>query len=225
MTLIICAIRAEVKPFLKVLENGRVEKYAAGIAYIGTVKDAPVIIVRCGVGLKRAVTVTQLILESYSINRVIFSGVAGGADRILKIGDTVVSDEILFHETDVNLLNNIGVSDTCSYKADDMMLSQIKEAVDNNQINHRVYFGKITSGNKFVTGKNFKVIFDKFRPLCLDMETAAVAHVCSKKNIPFIAIRSISDTVEKSGLFTFFKNVTFASENSFSVANVLLSME
>ena len=223
MTLIMCAIRNEIKPFLKVIKNGRVEKCGNKKVYIGTINDEPVLLVCCGVGLKKAAFVTQLMLDNYSVKRVIMSGVAGGVDKTLKIGDTVVSDEILFHEADNNLLSDIGVDERCSYKADNDMLSQIKKAVDTKQLNNKVYIGRITSGNKFATGKYFETIAEKFQPLCLDMETAAVAHVCNLKNIPFIAIRSISDSSDKSGLLTFFKNVTLASENSFSVTNILLS--
>lgn len=38
------------------------------------------------------------------------------------------------------------------------------------------------------------------------METAAIAHVCFANGVPFIAIRSITDTPEKSGINQFEKN-------------------
>jgi len=54
------------------------------------------------------------------------------------------------------------------------------------------------------------------------METAAVAHVCAINSIPFIAIRSVTDTPEKSGILNFYKNVVLAANNSYSVVENLL---
>jgi len=85
-----------------------------------------------------------------------------------------------------------------------------------------VFFGRITSGSKFVTGKKFKTVAEKYHPLCVDMETAAVAHVCAINNIPFIALRSVTDTPKKSGLLNFYKNVTLAANNSYAVVEMLL---
>ena len=44
------------------------------------------------------------------------------------------------------------------------------------------------------------------------METAAVAHVCYVNRVPFLAVRSITDTGEDSGVETFEENCARASE-------------
>jgi len=222
MTLIICAIRPEVKPFLKALENPKNEKCDSVKVYIGTIHNKQVLVVRCGVGLKKAATVTRSIISKYPVKQVIMSGTAGGVDKKLKIGDTIVSEEILYHEIDKKILYDTGLNEEISFPANTEMLQKLKSAVETERLKQQVYFGRITSGNKFVSGKQFNIIADKYQPLCLDMETAAVAHVCHSGNIPFIAVRSVSDTSEKSGLLTFYKNVTKASESSFAVATKLL---
>ena len=43
------------------------------------------------------------------------------------------------------------------------------------------------------------------------METAAIAHVCYAQGIPFLAIRSITDTEEQSGIGNFEQNCRAAS--------------
>lgn len=50
------------------------------------------------------------------------------------------------------------------------------------------------SANVFVDNKAYREFLQsKFNVTSIDMETAAVALVCLQQNIPFIAIRSLSD--------------------------------
>lgn len=49
-------------------------------------------------------------------------------------------------------------------------------------------------------------------PLTVDMETAAIAHVCYVNIIPFLAIRCITDTSEHSGVEHFEQNCKRASD-------------
>ena len=59
--------------------------------------------------------------------------------------------------------------------------------------------GRIATGSEFVIQSRKQEIFDKFwkeleYPDCLEMEGSAVAQICSVYNIPFLLIRTISDT-------------------------------
>jgi adenosylhomocysteine nucleosidase len=49
------------------------------------------------------------------------------------------------------------------------------------------------------------------------METAAAAHVCYANGVPFLAVRSVTDTEDDVGLGSFYENAAFASRNSFLV--------
>lgn len=42
-----------------------------------------------------------------------------------------------------------------------------------------------------------------FSPLCVDMETASIAHVCYGNRIPYIAVRTVTDTLGKTGTEVF----------------------
>lgn len=54
------------------------------------------------------------------------------------------------------------------------------------------------------------------------METASIAHVCYANNIPFIAIRSITDTESECGLENFELNCVSASDNSINMLEKIL---
>ena len=58
--------------------------------------------------------------------------------------------------------------------------------------------GTIASGDIFVTELMMgEKINTKFNALCVEMEGASIAQVCYLSNIPFLVIRSISDSPNK----------------------------
>ena len=220
MILIICALKLEAKPFLDALEHRKVEKTGDLKVYHGEICDSSVIIGRCGVGALKAADTTRSLIDKYDISHIIMSGTAGGIDRTLRIGDTVVSEEILFHDESYKMLSrdgNTGVNTT--YNVHPSLLDNIKKAISEDPPAHPVCFGRITTGRKFVARKDFDSISGKYDPLCADMESAAVANVACEYDIPFFAVRSISDNAGKPGIGTFFKNASLASMHSFIVAS------
>ena len=59
-------------------------------------------------------------------------------------------------------------------------------------------------------------------PLTIDMETASVAHVCYVNKIPFISIRTITDTASNCGIDEFEKNCDKASQISANLVKYIL---
>lgn len=54
-------------------------------------------------------------------------------------------------------------------------------------------------------------INSKYAPISVDMETGSIAHVCYVNHIPFIAVRTITDTATHSGVDNFERNLEKAS--------------
>ena len=67
------------------------------------------------------------------------------------------------------------------------------------------------TGEAFITDDGRQRINEQFNPLTVDMETASIAHVCYVNKIPFIAIRSVTDTEKHSGAEYFEENCEKAS--------------
>jgi adenosylhomocysteine nucleosidase len=214
MTVIICAIRPEIKPFIRDLKSRRKKVLGNVKVYEGLLGDSEVILIQCGVGLKKSSDAVRSVINNTEVSRVIMSGTAGGLDKRLDIGDTIVSEEIIYHEYGNNFVDSI---------TDKELLEIAKKAIGNASLPHKVYFGRISSGSKFISIKNKEQIIENNNSLCCDMETAAVAQVCQENKIPFIAVRSISDTKEKSGIINFFKYASLASENSYKVTKAILT--
>lgn len=72
-------------------------------------------------------------------------------------------------------------------------------------------FGTVVTGEQFIEDDKREEINKEFSPLSADMESASVAHVCYANNIPFLSVRTITDTAEHSGIENFDKNCELAS--------------
>lgn len=59
---------------------------------LGTLDGKPVILVLSGVSMVNAAMTTQLMLDHFKVDRIVFSGVGGGVDPALDVGDVVVAE-------------------------------------------------------------------------------------------------------------------------------------
>jgi adenosylhomocysteine nucleosidase len=58
----------------------------------GTIEHKPVLLFQSGVSMVNAAMKTQLAIDRFTIRKIAFSGIAGGVDTDLEIGDVVVPD-------------------------------------------------------------------------------------------------------------------------------------
>ena len=79
------------------------------------------------------------------------------------------------------------------------------------------------TGEQFIAEEGRKEIIDRYAPLIVDMETASIAHVCYVNRIPFLSIRSITDTAKHSGPDNFEKNCDQAAAIAKDITLALLA--
>lgn len=161
---------------------------------IGTIGSHRIVLLQCGIGkVNAAAGVTNLIIH-YHPTCILSTGCAGGIDAILNVGDVVASSEICYHDVfcgeDVELGQVQGLPRR--FQGDQSLL-KIATSLPSDI---RVVPGLICSGDRFVTDRSeldtIKAIYSD--GLAVDMESAAIAHVCHLWNIPFLSFRVISDT-------------------------------
>ncbi|MDE0221789.1 MAG: 5'-methylthioadenosine/S-adenosylhomocysteine nucleosidase [Spirochaetaceae bacterium] len=58
----------------------------------GTLQGRDVVLFLSGISIVNAAMTTQLALDHFNVERIVFSGIAGGVDPSLKIGDIVIAD-------------------------------------------------------------------------------------------------------------------------------------
>jgi adenosylhomocysteine nucleosidase len=89
---ILSAFRPEWLALQESLES-REEHVVNGTVFLtGTIERKPVVLFLSGVSMVNAAMTVQLALDHFTIDRIVFSGIAGGVDPDLKIGDVVVPE-------------------------------------------------------------------------------------------------------------------------------------
>ncbi len=79
---------------------------------------------------------------------------------------------------------------------------------------HPMIFETMVTGEQFIEDEKRNEIMQRFNPLSVDMESASIAHVCYVNQIPFLSIRTITDTAKHKGIANFESNCEKASKIS-----------
>lgn len=190
------------------------------IFYEGIVNDNLCILVESGVGKVNSARCTQILIDKIEVDYIFNIGVAGGISDKLSVGDIIIGEKLVQHDFDITAFNhekgyipNVGV-----YIDSNEYLIKIAEKVLNAN-NLSIHKGVIASGDIFCTSYTMsKKISDKFNALCVEMEGAAIAQVCYLSKIPFLIIRSISDTPNNNNVITYEE---FLEESSKKVAFIM----
>ncbi len=200
---IIGAMSEEVSGLISLLTNVRQVEYAGLTFYQGKLIQKPVVIVQCGVGKVNAAMCTQLLIDHFAVKAVINTGVAGGIDPLIEIGDVVISQAALQHDFDTTVFGyKPGIIPSLKqsvFSAEAKLQELAIKAAKNTVEQHRVHLGLIVSGDQFISDAEDKqYLFKTFNALCAEMEGAAVAHVASLNQVPFVIIRIISDKADNT---------------------------
>lgn len=173
------------------------------VFYKGKLFGKEVVVVKCGVGKVNTALCTQLLIQTFKVDSVINTGIAGATGKGLKIYDFVVSTEAVYHDFDTTLfgykLGQVpGMPET--YKADEKLADLALKAFENSDISsqHKIMKGRIASGDQFISSAEKKdFIVKNFQPACVEMEGCAIAHACYANKVPFVIIRCMSDCADE----------------------------
>ena len=155
-------------------------------------------------------------IEKFACDTLLFSGVAGGINPELKIGDLIIADKLCQHDLDITAFGHpngfvpggkVFVETTKSLRE-----VAIKVANENNL---KVIEGTIATGDQFVHSTERKdFIQSTFNADALEMEGASVAVVCDALNVPFFILRAISDSADMDAGFDFDEFLKSSAKNS-----------
>ena len=214
---IIVAMQEELEEILNI-KNNIEEKEIYEISFIsGKIEDTEVVVVKSGVGKVNAARTTQILIDKLNVKSVINVGSAGALNPFLNIGDIVIADKLIQHDFDITAFDHdkgyiTGVGDYIY--SNDELVKKLQNTV--NKIENKAYkviTGVIASGDIFCTDINMKnKIYSKFNAECVEMEGAAIAQVCYLDKIPFVVLRSISDSPNGNNAIVFDEFVKLASK-------------
>jgi len=205
------------------------ETNKAGIVYYeGMLNGKKVVLCKSGVGKVNASVCTQIMIDRFNVDCVIFTGVAGALHPELEIGDIVVSVDSQHHDMDASPLGfakgEIPFADTSLFKADEKL---VKLAVKASEAlgEGNTFVGRVLSGDQFIANREIvKQLYEQMEGTCTEMEGAAVAQVCHMNQVPFVIIRSMSDKADGSAHVNFEEFTNLASQRSFQIVYNMLEL-
>lgn len=148
-----------------------------------------VIVSTSGIGKVAAALKTAELISQYKPDLIINSGIAGGLDSGLEIGDVVAGERTAYHDVwcgEPNLTGQVQ-GFPLYFEADKNALAAVADIAKS---------GLIISGDQFISDyQALRILKDKFPDaLAVDMESAAIAQTCYLSQTPFLSVRLISDT-------------------------------
>ncbi|MBZ9623803.1 5'-methylthioadenosine/adenosylhomocysteine nucleosidase [Clostridium sp. FP2] len=213
----------EIMPFINKISNKKLSEYSMLKFYSGIYAGVEVVSVFCGVCKVNAAIATQLLISKFEVTHIILTGVAGALNKQLEIGDIVISSEVAYHDVSPGILTEYHPWMEDIYFRPDVELLKLCENVSKSfSITSKCHVGRIITGEAFITNNERESLIEKFNPLCVDMESASVAHTCYVNNIPFIIIRSVSDGANENASETFAINIEMAALNSIKLVEEII---
>ncbi len=194
--------------------------------HLGTLAGNEVLLILSGIGLGRAEETTRAVLDAFPVASIVFSGIAGGINPDLHIGDVTIPTRWTQHDIDSPVW----------YAVDDLMLEVAWSVADSVVLadctaesvclDHQptvVPGGNGVSGRRFVSDAGLRRrIWETFEADVVDMETVAVARVAQEGQVSFLAFRSLSDLAAGGAGNEFDTYFQLAADNAATVVITFL---
>ena len=191
---------------------------------VGNIGSHEVVLVRSRIGKVAAASTATILVNTFGVDAIFFTGVAGGIAPGVSIGDVVVADSVIQHDFDLKgalgyerfvipprreprLETSTELGEILMRAANALVADREYRAalVGYVHTEPRAHRGLVGSGDTFVAGGDQRKDLRSVLPdlLCVEMEGAAVAQVCSEHDVPLVIARIISDCADENSLRDF----------------------
>ena len=246
ITAILSALAEEQQGLLPLLQAPECVTRAGRDFWRGELHGQPMVLALSRVGKVAAATTATTLIEHFGVERIVFTGVAGGVGPNVSVGDVVLASGFVQHDMDASPLfprYQVPLYERSVFKCDAALTALLERAAksintsENGQYSERpasppikLHHGLIASGDRFVCGAAetatllFALHNAGLQPLAVEMEGAAVAQVCFDYHVPFAAVRIISDRADDAAHVDFQKFIAQVASH-YSVAIITQFMK
>jgi adenosylhomocysteine nucleosidase len=239
---LICAIDQEIAHLRNALKHHHTEVVAHASFDHGRLDGHEVVVAGAGIGKVNAAVVATMLADRFGCRTIVFSGVAGGLDPALQIGDVVIADRTVQHDAGVikdaraetyqaGHLPFINPTDQLGHPVDPELLQRVKNRLDGFTLpplstaagGHdrppRIAYGTVLTDDQFLLSETVRDrLHQELGGLAIEMEGGAVAQVCDRFGVPWLVIRALSDLAGRESGFDF---NTFVADVAASSAAIL----
>ena len=216
LTAILSALDQEQRGLIELLQCPRRVSHAGRDFWLGKLHSQNVVLVVSKMGKVAAATTATALIERFGVERMVFTGVAGGLGQGVNVGDVVVGQAFVQHDLDVSPLfprYEVPLYGKACFDGDTALTTALwhasQQALSETLLRQaypaaKVHLGLIASGDRFVSdAAESNHLSSALRAaghaaLAVEMEGAAVAQVCHDYGVPFAAVRTISDRADDS---------------------------
>ncbi|WP_020591806.1 5'-methylthioadenosine/adenosylhomocysteine nucleosidase [Kiloniella laminariae] len=240
---LICAIPNEIQHFGQAFQLSS-EKSVAGFSFlIGKLEGVETVLVEAGMGKVNAAVVTTLLMEHFKCRAILFSGVAGGLDPRLGVGDVVIGSKLVQHDYGMVVDNELTTyqpghlpihlpTSELGYDVAASLIERIMVALADFELPEIsaaaaggvartpvITSGVILTGDQFIgcTASRDRLCA-VLGGLAVEMEGAAIAQVAQRYQVPCLVVRSLSDLAGEENTIDFMQ---FLEETAGGAALVL----
>lgn len=220
---IVVAMEEECEAIESIMTNMEIQEIYNLRFIVGKIGKKECALVQSGIGKVNAARTTQLMIDHFEIEYVINLGSAGAINDQLDIGDILIGKYVVQHDFDITAfghskgyITGVGNNIECNKS----LITKFEEVIESMpERNYKIKLGIVATGDIFCTDVVMKDnIRTKFDADVVDMECAAIAQVAYLNRLPFIVVRSISDTPNGKNASMFDENLKLASKRC---ANIL----
>ncbi|SFG15169.1 adenosylhomocysteine nucleosidase [Lachnospiraceae bacterium C7] len=194
---VIGAMQIEVDNLKKAMTVEKTEEVSSVSFTVGKLGDVDVVAAVCGVGKVFAAICAETMILKYDVDMVINIGVAGSLTDKLKVFDVAVAKQVVQHDMDTSPLGDpIGLLSGINkiyLPTDENIRNILVECLKEKKLNYLE--GTIATGDQFVHDDAKKQwICENFDAIAAEMEGGSIGHVCYVNKVPFVILRTISDS-------------------------------
>ncbi len=245
-TALVSALHEELAAVLGLMPDEQQQMFGGRTFWRGHLHGQDVVAVLSGIGKVAAATTATALIERFGVQRIVFTGVAGGLGAGVRVGDVVVAKQFLQHDMDASPIfprHEVPGYGRSTFDADAALTDQLVRATQavlqdlpsmlGGDVMRafalqtpRCHLGLLLSGDRFVSTTAESSALREALPeaLAVEMEGAAFAQVCHDYGVPLAVVRTISDRADDAAHVDFPRFLReVASRYSVAVIEALLA--
>lgn len=240
---LISAIAEETAILRERLAAGAAETHAGVGFQPGRLDGLSVVLVETGIGKVNAALVATVLADRFGVAAFLFSGVAGGLDPSLGIGDVVIADRLIQHDygaivggrlkpyrpgalpfgqrrAPLAFVAPAPVMEQAKAALADLVLPEMPAAATGGPARMpQLRWGTVLTGDQFLGCDETRArLFAEHGALAIEMEGAAVAQAAEAYGKPWLVVRAISDLAGRASARDF---AAFAQSAAMGAAAVV----
>ncbi len=227
---VIGAMNEEVQLLLNEVTDKKEAVHAEIVVTTGNYKGTAIALAQSGIGKVNATICTQMLIDLFRPEKLIFSGVAGGLLPNMQAGDIIVASHVVQYDMDLTAFGRRHGETPgrdrlieCNPDLVAKATSAFDSAFEDQEDAPNLMLGTVASGDRFVQDKNMlRWLQREFAALATEMEGAAFGHTCSLNGLPFVVIRALSDGSSDTASGDFESNLSKACLNSFQLMDRMI---